>query len=238
MKRVQITSENIDELYKKVNELIDSYFEWKVRPSSLKRYLSKGSIGMKKFIERNDLNNIDKIEKVILDVVEDRNGMEKDGVITFENFSSFVEEDSRDTDGHNDILYSGGLGESDVEYEKIIADKYRTSLGYIQVVDESKHLYEVQVNNNFFEVIIFSKNDLDIIEYNLSGFVYQHLKNSSIKMKTIGLDIKISDILSSRDDMESKLNLEKDVINVISEILGNDEYQYSGDFRGYYIWFR
>lgn len=238
MKRVKVTSDNIDELYKKINELIDSYFEWDVKPSSLRRYLKKGSVGLKKFITRNELDNIDRVDKIILDVVEDRNGMEKDGVITFENFSTFVEEDSMDNDGHNGILYSHGMENSDIEYEKIIADKYRTSLGHIEVVDESKHIYEVHEKNNFFEVIIFSKNDLDLIEYNLSVFVYGHLKKSSIKMKTIGLDIKISDILNSEDDMESKLDLGGDVINVISEILGNDEYQYDSEFKGYHIWSR
>lgn len=238
MNRIKVTSENINDLYDKVNKLIDEYFEWNIRPSSLKRYLKRGSIGIKKFIDRNGLGNIDRIDKIILDIVDDRNGMEQDGVITFEKFNSIFIEDDKDVVGHDDILYSHGMEDSDIEYEKIIADRYRISLGHIEVVDESKHTYEVREKNNFFEIIIFSKNDLNLIEYSLSSFVYEHLKKSSIKMKTIGLNIKISDILNSKDDMESKLDLGGDVINVISEILGNDEYQYDSEFKGYHIWSR
>ena len=236
MKRVKITSENINDLYGKINELIDSYFEWKVKPSALKRYLKKGSVGLKKFIERNDLGNIEKIDKIILDVVEDRFGMEDDGVLTFESFNStFVEQTTSHNEGHDKILYSG-IEDSDIEYEKIIADKYRTSLGHVELSDESKHIYEVSDRLLADTVIVFSDNDLGIIEGNLISFIYNHLSKSSIKMKTIGLDIKISDVLGSEEDLEKKLHLEAEVIDVVSEILQNDEYVYDGVFKGYHFW--
>ena len=75
---IKVKAENIDDLYAKVNELIDSYFEWKISPSSLRRHLKRGSIGRKKFIERNQLGNIDKINKIIEDVIDDRHGMRLD----------------------------------------------------------------------------------------------------------------------------------------------------------------
>ena len=51
--KIDINSDNINEYYTKVNELIDTYFEWNVKPSALKRYFKNGGLGMKKFIDRS-----------------------------------------------------------------------------------------------------------------------------------------------------------------------------------------
>ncbi|CAG7580481.1 MAG: hypothetical protein SLAVMIC_00437 [uncultured marine phage] len=240
MNRIKVTSENINDLYGKINELIDSYFEWKVKPSSLKRYLKKGSIGLKKFIERNDLGNIDKIDKIILDVVDDRFGMEDDGVLTFERYSTFVEDDKMDgpntREGHTEILYNN-VGDSNIEYEKIIADHYRTSLGHVEVVSEAQHLYDV--NNG--TVIVFSDEDLGEISNNLAGFIYDFLSESVIQMKTLNISLKLEGLIGNEEDLKSKMNVndtkfQDDTIDVISEILQNDDYKYIGDFRGYHFW--
>lgn len=238
MDRIKVTSENINDLYDRVNKLIDEYFEWNIKPSSLKRYLKKGSIGIKKFIDRNELGNIDRIDKIILDIVDDRNGMEQDGVITFEKFNSvFVEEDSNEIgeDGHDSILYKD-LEESGIEHEKIIADHFRTSLGHINLLDSTKHIYEISERNNMMEIIIFSKEDLAIILKNLSEFIYNGLMESKIKMKSINLEIDISDIIGDDKEIETKLGLSDNLIETISEILINDDFHYIGDYKEYHIW--
>lgn len=238
MDRIKVTSENINDLYDRVNKLIDGYFEWNIKPSSLKRYLKKGSIGIKKFIDRNGLGDIDRIEKIILDVVEDRNGMEQDGVITFEKFNSvFVEEGPNEIreDGHDSILYKD-LEESGIEHEKILADHFRTSLGHINPLDSDKHIYEISERNNMMEVIIFSKEDLSVILRNLNLFVYNALKESKIKMKSINLEIDISDIIGNDEELEIKLGLSDNLIETISEILINEDFHYIGDYKEYHMW--
>ena len=88
------TREDANRYYQVINGLVDDYIDkWKIRPSSLKRYLQPGSERFNKFLERNKLKDIKGAEVILKDIIEDRNHMESDGVITFESFKLFESEE-------------------------------------------------------------------------------------------------------------------------------------------------
>lgn len=226
----KITKDNINQYYEKINNIIDSYFEWNISPVQLKRYLRKGSKGLMKFINRNGLDNINRIEKIITDVIEDRNGMVEDNVLTFENYEFKDDIDNEVID--SDIIWDN-IKESDISYEKIIADFYKTSLGHVEKLNIKKHLYNVsniEINN---DVIVFSKEDMEIIKTNLKKFILQFLKTQSVKLSSLNVNIEIKDLLSG-DKFE--YNVDDKVNDVISEILSNEDFDFVDKFKGYFIY--
>lgn len=245
MRKVKITPDNINDFYQKVNELIDSYFEsWSIKPSSLKRYLKKGSIGLKKFIDRNDLGDIERIEKIILDVVEDRYGMEKDNVMKFESFSeSDWEEDFEypDYNGGIDSYFFNhpifeGLTEPDINFEKSICDKYRVSLGHVEKGSVTR-TYEINLKNRTMKCVVFSTEDFKLMITNLKNIITDRLYKQNISMKDINFEVEISKILKSKEEILNQINVgEEDVLKVVSDLLQNEGYDYNGDFKGYYFW--
>ncbi len=238
--KIDITPGNINEYYQKINELIDKYFEWEVRPSALKKYFKKGSLGVKKFIERNDLSNVNNIDKIIRDVVEDRYSMEKDGVLTFESFGENLVEDvlnsSSEGTGLDFILYNG-VEPSGMKEEKIIADYYRTSLGHIEEVDTNLHEYTVGSLKADYNVIIFSEDDFGKIIENLVNYLEKYLGNKKVFVAPLNLEIDLSSIIN-RDFIEDQVDSKSYTINVISEILNTHEYTYQKKFGDYHFWQR
>ena len=86
-----------------------------VTSKGLKRYLKLDSYGIKRFIEREELTDIEGIEKVIQDCVDDRVAIDE-SVMTYESFQSSFRKYSFDIS--QDI---------DQDIEKTIADLYRVS---------------------------------------------------------------------------------------------------------------
>ena len=83
--------EDANKYYQQVNELIDEYIDkWKIKPSSLGRYLKPGSDRFNKLLGRNNLKEVNGIDRVLSDVIEDRVNMERDAVLTFENFKFLI----------------------------------------------------------------------------------------------------------------------------------------------------
>jgi|AntRauTorckE6833_2_1112554.scaffolds.fasta_scaffold00413_15 hypothetical protein len=254
MKKIKITPDNINDFYDKINELIDSYFEsWKIKPSSLKRYLKPGSIGLRKFIDRNDLNNIMKIEKIITDVVDDRHGMEKDGVLKFESFeTSFlnytkqgnvksgfespdIEEDDNTSFWTHPIFEN--IEKSNIEYEKSICDKYRISLGHVSVIDLDKHTYEIKHSNGSLRILVLSDKDIEVIMGNFKDLILDRIYDKTIDMKDVDFKINLKSILGEKEDLLKEINIDTDhIIKVISDLLQNDDFDYNGKLNDYYFW--
>jgi len=216
--------EDADKYYQVINQLIDDYMDkWKIKPSNLKRYLKRGSDKFNKFILRNNLKGIDGIEIVLNDVIEDRINMETNEVLTFDSFKLFESDDFK-IDKLVSCIYKG-IGYSDINMEKKIADIFNSSLSEINVIDSDKHLFKVNLWNNEngkkdIDVVIFSSDDMDIIKGNLIEFFFDYMLN-----KTISIDGSF-DI--SLDGLIDKSNFEKTIgdrlvddvlIKIVSETL-------------------
>lgn len=228
--------ENANRYYQMVNDLVDDYLEkWKIRPSNLKRYLKPGSERFNKFLERNKLKEIKGAEIILKDVIEDRYNMESDGVITFENFKYF-ESDLFKINSLKECLYKG-VNEATIEYEKKIADYFDTNLGDIDVVDSDKHLFKINGwDDSDTNVVIYSKDDIDIIKYNIIQHLFLELTKKSIEIID---DIKVN--LSSmvkynmfEEEMNKLFEKEELLTKTITKCLG--EFKLKGNFNDYLIW--
>lgn len=83
------SSEELTKYYNQINNIIDEYIEeWKIRPTRLKKYLKPNTKRFKSFLKQNNLEDIQNIDKIINDVLEDRVGLEKDRLLSFENFKT------------------------------------------------------------------------------------------------------------------------------------------------------
>jgi hypothetical protein len=235
--------EDANKYYKIVNELIDNYIEtWKIRPSSLKRYLKPGSKKLKNFIERNHLNGIRGIERVIEDVVEDRYYMESDNIIKFENFSNNI-----DTNDIGDTIMSVeyqpiekcleiGIERANLDMEKEIADYFDTNLGHIKCVNTQKHEFMVgDWSNKEKHVVIYSGACIETIKNNIIEHLYDILSNKDIELID-GVAVNIQKIIDKDifyKNIENVLDTQK-ILDIISKIICCDYCQETKS--GYHIW--
>lgn len=214
----EIKPEDIGQYYETINLLIDKYISThKIKPSKLGTYLKPGSAKLESFIKNNGLSDVNGIKRIIRDVIDDRNHMEKDGILTFESFL-------------NEDLFT--TYEPTVEHEKILADYYNVGLGHVTLTDET-HTYDIQDFGKKFKCIIYSKKELFKIYKNLENEAYENFSHIEITLKH-NVSLKGSEVVSEekfRETYKRKMGL-NNVIKTVSSLKG----QYKCEVKGYYIW--
>jgi hypothetical protein len=76
-------SEDLNKYYNIVNQYVDEYIDkWKIKPTNLKNYLLGNKSRLVNFLEKKGLRDINRIDRVVSDVIEHRVELYKDGVIT------------------------------------------------------------------------------------------------------------------------------------------------------------
>lgn len=226
--------ESANKYYTLVNELIDNYIEkWKIKPSNLKKYLKPGSNRFKKFIERNNLTEITGIDRVVKDVIDDRYHMEKDGVLTFENFKIFESDEFKIKD-IKQSLYKG-IEKANINMEKILADCYDINLSDIDIVNSDKHIFRVKDwSNKITFAIVYTNEEFDVIKNNIMEYLHNVLVTKEIEIYN-DISIKL-DTLISQEKYNEKIKeiLTDDKIkNIISSMLGN--YKYFKNIKDYHL---
>jgi hypothetical protein len=232
---MSINREELNNYYKKINELIDDYIDkWKIRPSQLKRYLKPGSKNFSKFLERNGLNEVKNIERILTDVLEDRHNEEIDGIITFESFKLFESVEYKYS-SLKECLYRG-ISKSDISMEKTIADLFDTNLGSIDIIDSEKRTFSVNDwQGENLRVVIYSQEDLEIIAENMSDFIFDEISNQRTNTSA-GISFLIGnfiDEISTRNKINEEVNT--NIIGLVSKALG-DDFKFMSEFNGYYVW--
>jgi lipopolysaccharide export LptBFGC system permease protein LptF len=228
--------EDVNKYYQVINGLVDDYLDkWKVRPSNLKRYLQPGSERFNKFLERNKLKDIKGAAVILKDIIEDRDSMEQDGVITFESFKMFESEEFK-IHSLKQCLYKG-IEKATQKMEKVLADHFDTNLGDIDIVDADKHIFKVNDWNNYdVEVVIYSKEEMDVILTNVVEHLYGELSKKKIELSQ-HISIELSDLIKE-DAFTNKIEniLTEDMAkNLISDCLDNG-FKFKAEFQGYFIW--
>jgi len=232
--------EDANKYYNQVNKSIDEYIEVKkIRPSKLGGYLKPGSKNAKRFLKRNNLSDIKGADRVLSDVIEDRVNMEEDGVLTFESFKYF-ESDEFKISNLEECLYKG-IDKSTEEMEKVLHKYFDIDLGSIIIKNPNKHKYEIQDwSNDDWNVVIYSKEEYEIILYNVIDHLYEELNKKEISLIE-GVSIKMSSLIDKEafeKKMSSILNEEK-LNKIISECLGKDwSFKVKTKFKEeeYFIW--
>ena len=224
--------EDANKYYQQINELIDDYMDkWKIRPSNLKRYLQPGSERFTKFLHRNNLKEVNGIDRVLSDVIDDRVNMETDGVLTFESFKIF-ESDEFKVSNLKQALYKG-IEKADLNMEKVLADVFDTNLGSIDVVDSDKHFFKVNDwNGKDINVLIYSKEDLELIKNNIIDSLYEELKSKKVLLGGL-IELPLSSITGDVGYIRFSIGNELKLNEVISHLL---EVEHHESFNGYEIW--
>lgn len=225
--------EDANRYYQLINNLVDEYTErWKIRPSNLKRYLKPGSERFNKFLERNKLKDIKGSEIILRDVIEDRNSLEKDGVLTFESYKILESEEFKIT-SMKECLYKG-IEKSTQKMEKILADYFDTNLSDIDIVDSEKHKFKINDwNDENVSVIIYSEEEFSVIKENISEHLYLELREKEVGLAN-NVSLKLSDLIdksSYEKQMEEKLS-EKFCTVLIEELTGHS---HKGNTQGHYV---
>lgn len=226
--------EDANKYYQQINKLVDEYMESdKIRPSNLKRYLQPGSERFNKFLSRNNYKEVAGIDQVLADVIEDRVNMERDGVLTFENFKFFESEEFK-ISSIRQCLYKG-IEKSDRNMEKVLADIFDTNLGSIDIVDTDRHLFKINDwDGKDIESIVYSKEDLDLIYLNVMEHLYDEIIKKEVEL-TPTIKISLGNMIK-KDDFDMSMNeyFDTDVwLNLISNLLGMEFHK---EFNNYYIW--
>jgi hypothetical protein len=232
--------EDANKYYQVVNKLVDEYIDkWKIKPTNLKRYLKNGSDKFEKFIDRNGLKDINGIKQVINDVIEDRVHMESDGVLTFERFKVFESDEFKIT-SIIQCLYKG-IGKTDIKAEKFLADYFDANLSQIDIVDTDKHMFKISNwENEDLLVIVYNKDEFDIIKENMKEHLYDELLKQQIDL-IVGVSLKLNTIVDKDKfytDIESKLSdsLITDLINDSLEMnYTKFDFEKTDD---YYLWIK
>ena len=232
--------EDANKYYQVVNKLVDEYIDkWKIKPTNLKRYLKNGSDKFEKFINRNGLKDINGIKQVISDVIEDRVHMESDGVLTFESFKVFESDEFKIT-SIIQCLYKG-IGKTDIKAEKFLADHFDANLSQIDIVDTDKHMFKISNwENEDLLVIVYNKDEFDIIKENMKEYLYEELLKQQIDL-IVGVSLRLNTLVDKDKfytDIESKLSdsLITDLINDSLEMnYTKFDFEKTDD---YYLWIK
>ncbi len=181
------TREELNKYYELVNQYIDAYLdEWGIKPSKLKKYLSKSRVDS--FLEKNGLSDINLIGRVIDDIIDDRVSMELDQIMTFEGFIAESIE-------NNEIDIYSNLPNAGLEHEKILADAFDTSLSRVNVTNPSKHIFSVDGILSDSDCIVFTKDDMVAITENMKDMVKESVKTSKVKVDGFSVELELSKFL-------------------------------------------
>jgi len=228
--------EDANKYYQQINVLVDDYIDkWKIKPSNLKKYLKPGSRAHKRFLVKNNLSDVNGANIILNDVLDDRSSIESDGIQTFESFRYFESNEFK-IDSLKQCLYKG-IDKSDINYEKAIADYFDSNLGSIDVLDSDEHKFKLEDwNNDDWNVVVYSEEDVDIIRVNIVDHLYNELSKKEVELVN-DIKISLSDLIE-KDSFENKISkeiTETKLNKIISESLGED-WVYEGSIRKFHFW--
>lgn len=174
-------SEDLNKYYNIVNQYVDEYIDkWKIKPTNLKNYLLGNKSRLVNFLEKKGLKDINRIDRIVSDVIDHRVELYNDGVITFESFKLLESEDFRVVD-LKQCLYKG-IEKCTIEHEKILADFFDLSLSQVDPISTEKHLFWVHDIDT--PVVVYNSEEMSVIRENIIDYVYNQLTG-----KTVSLDV-------------------------------------------------
>ncbi len=245
MRKISNTEEN-NQYYKLVNEYIDDYItNHKINPANLKKYFNNSS-KLETFLKRYKLDDVENIKRVVEDVIDDWHHIQSDGVMKFEKFNLM-----------NEDLGNIKIKVSDMEYEKVLADLYHTSVGHVNKEDESEHKYNVKDFGKEINVIIYSKEDVVDFKKSLLPILSKSANSSSVDLHQVNVglqsgkkirtaisftvgdivdDNKLQHYIDTTLDEKKILEILYSFINDYDILRTGNHYVYKQEYKGYHIW--
>lgn len=227
--------EDANKYYQLVNELIDKYIDGhKIRPSRLRTYLKPGGQRFNKFLERNKLKDVSGAERILRDVIEDREHMEKDGVVTFVSFT-LLESTEWKVSNLKECIYKG-IEKADIKMEKILADYFDINLGAIDVIDTDKHKFKIDDwKNDDWKVVVYSDEDIEVIKSNIIDYLFDEISDKKVEIIE-GLSIGLKELIEEEKFNKSALEIvtESKTIEIVCKCLGED-WSFESKYSSHYI---
>ena len=111
------------------------------------------------------------------------------------------------------------------------------NLGGLDVLDSDKHKFKLNDwQNDDWEVIVYSKEDYDIIVNNILDHFYEESKKKKIEL-TDDISISLSDLIDEEKFSIKLMDILTDNVakKLISTCLGED-WSFEGEKNDYFIW--
>lgn len=216
-----LNSADLNNYYKMVSDKLKKFSEFHIPINNIVSYLKPGTENFNNFIEEdNDLKNVDGIHDVLRDVIVDMYHAFKDGLykrtkLEVKKFENLV------SDSIFNISHIDKVDEH--EHEKALADIYKVSLSYIDLVKPDIHLYTVNISGDVKKVIVFNTKEIEGIKQNIVNKLTEDIKK---RMTNLLFDkqISIGELLGQTEILtivSEKVTIE-DVIEHIAKNTGMD----------------
>jgi hypothetical protein len=248
MKKILNTEQN-NEYYKLINGYVEDYISnHKISPRNLRNYFMNNE-KLNSFLKRYKLDDVDGIKRVFRDVIDDWHSIEADAVMTFEKFQKMNEDNG-----------SINIQEANMEYEKVLADLYHTSVGHVNEIDSKEHTYTVKDFGKEIDVVIYSNDDIESFKKDIMPILINKTKSEDVDLLKIDVGLRSRNPIQSNitfkvEEILDEEKLEKKLSDVLSngkilkimdsfinnkeEILFNStekKWIYKQEYRGFHIW--
>ena len=197
--------------YSIVSNKIDTYLKkWNVSINRLEKFLSNKD-NMDKFLSNNDLLSIDRVEKIIKDVMLNR---KVDGIIKFESFSNVDENKS-----------------------KILSDYFNISISHVDCINEATSKFKIDDFGDKKYCYVYSSDDIDVNLRVIIDEMIENLISKKLSLKngiSIELD-KVLDVVRLDEHLSNKID-NNYVINYLIEKnnISMSEYKKT-EYNGYIL---
>jgi hypothetical protein len=112
--------------------------------------------------------------------------------MTFESYKLYESEEFKIT-SLIQCLYKG-IGKTDINTEKFLADYFDTNLSHIDIVDSDRHIFKINDwENKDLIAIVYNNDELDIIKENIKEYLTGLLLNKKVDL--LGLEVKLESII-------------------------------------------
>ena len=228
MKKKISNSQELNHYYNLINTKLKKYTDMNIPEEKMAKYLAPGTQNFNNFIsEDDDLKDVDGIEVVLKDIIQDTYAAFKDGLFKkikagavkkFENYAV------------NENIFNFETTQSDIkQHERALADIYKTSLSYIDLIRDDIHLYSVNDEGTTRKVMVFTQKELAKVKENILQKLLDSTKNKYYSFKNIsdfelGMDKKVlmQDVLNY-DKVKEILNKEITDDDVVETIAANTD---------------
>ncbi len=197
--------------YSIVSNAIDIYLKkWKVSIDRLEKFLSNNK-NMDMFLSNNDLLGIDRVEKIIKDVMLNKKISD---VIKFESFSNIDEHKS-----------------------KVLSDYFNISISHVDCINENISKYKIDDFGDKKYCYIYSNNDLIANLGSIVDNLIETLNSKKLSLKN-GISIELGKVLDNAV-LHSHLSDKIDNSYVINYIIDNNNINISEyeqiEYNGYIL---
>ena len=224
MERKKITtSEELNKIYSIINLKIKKFSDMNIPHNKIANYLKTGSENFKTFINEDDeLKNIDGVERVLQDIIEDTYHAFKDGLFKRKKLGEIKTFESLITESIYDLTEITPKDKH--EHEKALADIYKVSMSYIDLIDDNLHLYYVNDQGETIKVLIFNIDEVNIIRKNIVNKLCEEIRKRTTRTE---INSMVSAKLTDNDiinHIETNTGLEVNVKHVKKITLNSVEY--------------